>query len=229
LEVANPFYACEQSDLLKPSIDALRGSPGRENSVFNLSPDESSPVLASSEITSSKNLLLTFSKPILQAFDQSSFMISPVLRIDTVISLSSKQIELLFSEDFSANTIYNLSITGLKDCSENVYVQAEPLQIILPVQAKIGDVLINELLFNPKTGSPKFVELINVTDNYLEIKDWKLGNLDDAGEIDQIKQLSGISVIIPPKGFVAITPNPDQLKLDFSKSVFGQFVQLTTF
>jgi hypothetical protein len=96
----------------------------------------------------------------------------------------------------------------------------------LPVQAEIGDVLINELLFNPKTGSPKFVELINVTDNYLEVKDWKLANLDNVGETDQLKKISEASVIIPPKGFLAITTNSAQLKQDFPKSAFGLIVAI---
>lgn len=228
LEVTNPFYACEQSDLLRPSIDPLRGTPGRQNSTFDLSPDENPPVLNSFEFTSSKSLLLTFSKPILSDFDKANFVFEPSLEIDSIANTSSKQISLHFLEKVSPNTIYNLRMNSLADCSGNEYVQSEALQLVLPVQAKIGDVLINELLFNPKTGSPKFVELINVTDNYLEVKDWKLANLDDASEVDQVKQLSENSIIIPPRGFLPITTNPDMLKLDFPKSAFGEFVKIAT-
>ncbi|MFC5626307.1 lamin tail domain-containing protein [Algoriphagus winogradskyi] len=227
LEVANPFYACEQSDLLKASIDPLRGTPGRQNSVFDLSPDGSLPALNLFEFTSSKSLLLTFSKPILAGFDQSNFKFEPSLGIDSVFHLSSKQIQILVSEEFVLNKIYHLSINGITDCSGNEYIQAEALLLVLPIQAQIGDVLINELLFNPKTGSPKFVELVNVTENYMEVKDWMLANLDDSGEIDQVKKISEASVIIPPQGFLAITTNVDQLKLDFPKSAFGQIMQLS--
>ncbi len=227
LEVANPFYACEQTDLLRPSIDPLRGTPGRQNSVFDLSADENSPVLNSFEVTSAKSLLLTFSKPILTGFDQSNFVFEPSLEIDSVFHVGSNQIQILFSEELTANTIYKLSVNGLMDCSGNEYLETKPLQLVLPAQAKIGDVLINELLFNPKTGSPKFVEVVNVTENYLEVKNWKLANLDDDGEIDQVKKLSEIPIIIPPKGFLAITTNPDMLKLDFPKSAFGNFVKIT--
>jgi hypothetical protein len=227
LEVANPFYACEQSDLLKASIDPLRGTPGRQNSVFDLSPDGSLPALNLFEFTSSKSLLLTFSNPILAGFDQSNFKFEPSLGIDSVFHLSSKQIQILVSEGFVLNKIYHLSINGITDCSGNEYIQAEALLLVLPIQAQIGDVLINELLFNPKTGSPKFVELVNVTENYMEVKDWMLANLDDSGEIDQVKKISEASVIIPPQGFLAITTNVDQLKLDFPKSGYGQIMQLS--
>lgn len=228
LEVANPFYACGQSDLLQPSIDPLRGTPGRQNSVFDLSPDVSEPMLISSEFTSPNSLLLTFSKPILAGFSQSSFAFEPSLEIDSIVHTGSGQIQLLFSEEVAANTVYLLDIVGLMDCSGNDYRQTAPLRLVLPVYARAGDVLINELLFNPKTGSPKFVELVNVTDNYLEIKDWSLANLDDAGAINQAKPLSESSLIVPPGAYVAITSNPDQLRLDFPKSAFGKFVKLAT-
>ncbi|MEB2780823.1 lamin tail domain-containing protein [Algoriphagus sp. C2-6-M1] len=228
LEVANPFYACEQSELLSHSIDPLRGTPGSENSTFDLSPDEIPPVLNSIEFTSSKSLLMTFSKPILASFVKSNFLFVPSLEIDSIAYTSSRQISLYFSDEVTPNTVYNLTSSELKDCSGNEYIQADPIQLVLPVQAKIGDVLINELLFNPKIGSPKFVELINVTDNYLEVKQWKLANLDNSGEIDQVKLLSETSLIISPQGFLAITTNPAMLKLDFSKSAYGEFAKIAT-
>tara|TARA_R110002072_G_scaffold303043_2_gene491893 strand:- start:56536 stop:59064 length:2529 start_codon:yes stop_codon:yes gene_type:complete len=228
LEVANPFYACEQTDLLRPSIDPLRGTPGKQNSIFDLSPDTNLPILNSAEFTSPKNLLLTFSKPILAVFDEANFVFEPSLQIDSISQPSSKQIELLFSDEVAANKIYSLQINGLLDCSGSEYTQTDPLKLVLPVQAKKGDVLINELLFNPKTGSPKFVELINVTDNFLEINDWKLAHLDNSGEIDQVKLLNVNSLVVPPRGFLAITTNPDMLKLDYPKSAFGNFAKIAT-
>ncbi|WP_425637178.1 lamin tail domain-containing protein [Algoriphagus yeomjeoni] len=228
LEVANPFYACEQNDLLRASIDPLRGTPGRQNSVFDLTPDETEPVLNSYEFITSKSLLLTFSKPILSGFDNSGFELDPSLEIDSIIQPNSSQVHIVFASEVAANTIYKLSINNLSDCSGNEYVQVEPLELVLPVDAKIGDVLINELLFNPRTGSPKFVELVNITDNFLELKHWKLANLDETGGADQVKKISESSVIIPPKGFLAITTSPEQLKLDYPKSTFSEFIKIAT-
>jgi len=228
LEVANPYYVCEQSDLLKSSIDPLRGTPGRQNSLFDLSVDTNIPILDFAEFSSASTLLLTFSKPMLAHFDNSNFVFDPSLKIDSIALLSSKQIQIFFSGEVSANTIYNLRINDLEDCSGNKYLQTEPLQLVLALQAQIGDVLINELLFNPRTGSPKFVELINMTDNFLEIKSWSLAHFDYSGEIDQVKQLSVNPLILPPRSFLAITTNPDMLKLDFPKSAFGKFAKIAT-
>lgn len=228
LEVANPFYACEQSDLLKPSIDPLRGTPGRQNSIFDLTPDENPPLLNRVEFSSSKSLILSFSKPILSGFDPVNFVFEPSLQIDSIAQSSSKEIQIFLAEDLTANTIYRLRINGLTDCSGNGFLQTEPFQFVLPVQAEKGEVLINELLFNPKAGSPKFVELINVTDNYLDIQDWKLANFDEMGEVAQVKQLGESSLILPPRGYLAITTSPDMLKLDYARSSMGAFVHIAT-
>ncbi len=37
-------------------------------------------------------------------------------------------------------------------------------------------VLINEIMFNPKNGEPKWIEFINNTDSTINIKDWTIGN-----------------------------------------------------
>ncbi|MEP2296268.1 lamin tail domain-containing protein, partial [Algoriphagus sp.] len=226
LEVPNPFYPCDQSSLLKASVDLLRGTPGRENSVLSLAPDVSLLSLISAEFLTEKSLLLTFSKPVLVGLDQSNFGFDPNLSIDSLFVVKSNQIQIFLENEVSPNTIYTLQINGVFDCFGNQFVQDEVIRLVLPLQAQIGEVWINELLFNPKTGSPKFIELVNVSDSYVEVKDWMLANKDEFGEVDQLKQLSETSVIIPPKGFLAITTNTDQLKLDFPKSSFGQFTKI---
>ncbi|WP_439487499.1 lamin tail domain-containing protein [Algoriphagus sp.] len=228
LEVANPYNPCDQSDNLKPSQDPARGTPGRKNSVFDLTVDSVPPILNSAEFSSAQSLMLTFSKPIIVDGLLEAFSFDPFLEVDSVAQVNSKQIQLMFSESIIPNTIYHLSIHDLIDCDGNVLAQSKPWELVLPVQAQVGDVIINELLANPKTGSPKFVEVKNVTDNFLELKHWKLANLNNSGEINQIRQFSELSSVISPQGYLAITTDTDLLKLDFPKSASGSFLRMSS-
>lgn len=228
LEVANPYFPCDQSDNLKSSIDPVRGTPGKKNSVFDLTVDITPPVLEAAEFTSAQSLLLTFSKPMIVNNLKSGFTFEPDLQIDSVAQVDSRQIQLVFSEIVVASKVYLLHIPELIDCDGNVFVQTIPVELVLPVQAHVGDVFINELLANPRTGSPKFVEVKNVTANYLELKHWKLANLDNADEINQIRQFSEFSLVIPPGGYLAITTDTDLLKLDFPKSASGTFLRMSS-
>ncbi|HCX77578.1 MAG TPA: hypothetical protein DHU93_21525, partial [Algoriphagus sp.] len=100
--------------------------------------------------------------------------------------------------------------------------------IIRPSEAQIGDVMINEVLFNSRTGSPKFVELINATNRYLELRDWKLANLDAQGKVNQVRAISDRSLVIPPKAQLAISTDTVQLKFDYPLSSMGLFHQINT-
>lgn len=227
LEVVNPFLRCEQSALLVPSTAAARGTPGRQNSVLDLSPDDEPPVLVFWQFEGPRELFLRFSEPILTDFNPSSFIFSIPISIDSVLG-EGPELRLLFQEDFPANEWVQMSVLNLIDCTGNEFTSDQEIDILRPAKAEIGDVLLNELLFNPQTGDPKFIELYNKTSKFLEVGSWSLANLDDAGEVDQLRQISEKSVVIPPLGFIAITTDSTKLQSRFPKSRNGNFLQINS-
>lgn len=226
LELVNPFLQCDQSDSLLPSIDPSRGTPGKINSVFDVTPDLEAPQFMQYEFDEAGNLILTFSESLQEMGLDDSFQFSPLLGIDSVW-LNRNQIVFRFQEGFPENELVELSISDLLDCSGNSIATTE-VEIIRPSEAKIGEVIINEVLFNPKSGSPKFVELANATDKYLEIKNWNLANWDDLGEVNQVRILSESSLVLPPKGYLAITTDATRVKMDYPKSVDGNFHEIAS-
>lgn len=226
LEVSNPFYACEQSELLVPSKDPLRGTPGKVNSNFDLTSDSDIPRLEEGYFMNSTMINLRFSEPIIPNASSLNFSFSPDLQLDSVKFLDSRSIQLILKSEAISNQVYQLEINGISDCSGNE--SSNSFELILPIPAKKGDLIINELLFNPKTGSPKFVELYNRTDSYLEIGDWQLANLNELGEVDQIRRLAENRLQIPPKSYLSITTNIDRLKIDYPLASSGAFHLLRT-
>lgn len=225
LEIVNPYYACDQSDLLQSSKDSFRGTPGKENSVLDLSGDIIAPEFISWRFISPTQLVLIFSETIYPDFSTENFTFQSTVLIDSVVSDRSK---IILEVELEENLEYLLSISGLRDCSGNSVLSLEPVMIVLPTQAKIGDLVINELLFNPRTGDPKFVELQNLTEKYLEIGNWKLANLDESGKIDQVRVLNELGLIIPPGGYLAITTDSGRLKLAYPRSFSGLFHEVST-
>ncbi len=225
LEIVNPFYACDQSDLLRTSKDLSRGTPGKKNSVLDLSKDTTAPQFISWRFISPTQLELSFSETIYPDFSAGNFTFQPAVEIDSVRSVRSK---IILGGKWEENQEYQLSIYGLRDCFGNIFQPSEPIQIVLPSLAKIGDLVINELLFNPRTGDPKFVELQNRTDNYLEIGNWKLANLNESEKIDQVRVFSEPGLVIPPNGYLAITTDSDRLKLGYPRSFKGFFHEVSS-
>lgn len=139
--------------------------------------------------------------------------------------MERNRITFRFQDTSPENELVELSISDLLDCSGNTIIPIG-LEIIRSSEAKIGELSINEVLFNPKSGSPKFVELANTTDQYLEIKNWRLANLDDLGEVNQVKSFAENSLVIPPNGFLAITTDTSRLIMDYPKSAEGDFYKI---
>ncbi len=192
---------------------------------MDLSQDNVAPEFISWRFISPAQLELSFSETINPDFSIENFTFHPEVQIDNIISDRSK---IILGLDLVENLEYQLSIERLRDCFGNGIQSSESVRIVLPSQAKIGDLVINELLFNPRTGDPKFVELQNLTDKYLEIGSWKLGNLNASGEIDQIRLFSNAGLVIPPAGYLAITTDSERLKLAYPRSFSGSFHGIST-
>lgn len=227
LEISNPFLDCDQTEFLKASVDPLKGTPGRVNSVIDLSPDTDSPFITEVEFIDSLNLLVQFSEPINFDPSTSNVHFQPDLEIGTIFSESSSSLFIQLVNPAQPSFEYKIEFDSVFDCSGNELEQRnEP--IILPSKVQEGDVLINELLFDPKVGSPKFVELYNSSQKYLDFRKLKLANLDDIGSVNQIKNISEKPLILPPNTYLAITTDTILLKQIFPNSSNGNFFQIST-
>lgn len=225
LEVTNPFISCEQTSFLKSSIDPLRGTPGRENSIFDLSAEIIPPVLEAAYFLDSVSIVLEFSQPVRSVQDAFHIEISD-LDIDSVFQLLPSSIQINLKGPAIPSLIYELTLNQLADCYGSIVEVMNPIKIVLPENGVEGDVGINELLFNPQTGRPKFVEIFNKSNKYIALSSLVLGNVDDEGKPDQFKVFSNSSRVLPPKSYLAITTDTLKLKADFPKSSGNHFIQI---
>ena len=86
--------------------------------------------------------------------------------------------------------------------------------------AEPGDILLNEVLFNPLPGGADFLELFNVSEKYINLKDWFLGNFElDADNVHPInlKKIVSDNLIIAPHDYLVFTEQ-DNLS-DFYSSI----------
>jgi len=228
LEVTNPFYSCDQSVLLQASKDPLRGTPGKQNSVFSLDVDLEKPSIIRSFFRDNSSIILDFSKTIFPSLSEKNFSFEPDLPISEVVFEKSNRILIRLKSPAVANSNYKLSFSAILDCSGNSLEPNKFIELVLPLPAKIGDLIISELLFNPKTGFPKFVEIQNITTATLEFSSWQLANLDDSGNPAQIRALGEENLQISPKGFAVFTTNPSLLLSAYPNSDMTTFYQLSS-
>ena len=226
LEVPNPDYACANSDLLAPSKDLSRGTPGRQNSIFTTEQANSFPVVQSAYFRDSSSIQVIFSGPIASTLSLAAIEFSPTLLLDSLSIQNGKELILFLKTPVQTGELYRLRITGIRDCWGNALDEIEVFPLVLPATALPGELIINELLFDPRSGDPKYVELRNVSQKYLKLDSWSLANLDRNGSVNDIRVFGNQGLILSPEDFLAITTDSSQLKLSFPKSSAGSFFQV---
>ncbi len=229
LEVINPWYPCESETNYTPSISENKGTPGQPNAVFDDSPDRTAPRLLSAIPEDNYRILLRFSKPVGPHNDGSSFRLTPEREIRAAYSDSLDQFQwvLVLQEPLQQNQAYLLTAENWRDCSGNsLDPAAAELWLKIPGVAEEGDLLLNEILFNPDTGVPKFVEIYNNSEKYLNLKNWKLANATDR-EISNRRVIKGANLILDPFDYLVVTTDAQRLAERYPLNDREKFVEMS--
>jgi len=228
LEIVNPYSPCPENENLKPSEASQRGTPGQENSVFDDSPDTISPILLKAEANGRTEIVLEFSKVISIEMHQIQLEISPTISLEAFIIDPSNPSRLILSltDRLEENIPYQIAVNNLRDCSGNlINSQANTAILTLPLLAEAGDVVLNEVLFNPRTGVPKFVEIYNQSAKYIDLNGWKLANIAD-GEMANRRIVANERLIIEPFSFLVFTTDASVLIQAYPKGKKEAFIDL---
>ena len=218
LELIDPNNKCLGIQNWQASNHTAGGSPGIQNSVYQLQMNAVSPKILSAVVVDEYTISLAFDKSIdslsgalkanyrlnngigepLTATPQSPYFTSVLLKLNTPVS---KGLE------------YVLTVNSISDCAGNlVDPAANTIKLFVTKDIKPNDILISEVMVNPKLGGVDFIEIYNATDHVLDLSTLKLGNIDSQGNIASVKGVSNNSVFIPSKAFWVLTSDVEVVK-----------------
>ncbi len=186
------------------------GTPAQANSVSQTLTDLTAPRLRRAEAFDNTSILLTFDENIeKQNLGNVQFTISPNLNIQSlnfVTEFNLSQIKILLNDNILPNQKYTITVQNIRDCSQNLIQGNNTADFGLAVIGEKGDIVLNEILFNPPTSGSDFVEIFNTSDKYINLKNWRIANFEN-GILANQKQLSALDLSISPKGYAVFTPN----------------------
>jgi hypothetical protein len=230
LEMVDLTFPCGEKDNWETTVDDSGGTPGRENSIGEARVDVIPPVLDRVNVGGSVELHLLFDKRMdsLNAVAGAQIELSGrnILKKE-VIRPDFNTLRLILDSPLLAGQEYRLSVRNIADCSGNILREVERV-IALPVTADSGDVVINEVLFNPFNGGADFVELYNRSSKHIFIKDWALGNVKADGT-SSYTLVTSQNVTIPPFSHLALTTEVNILKEQYPTEAERQFLQMNSF
>ncbi|MEM9856309.1 MAG: lamin tail domain-containing protein [Bacteroidota bacterium] len=221
LEIIDPTNDCAQKSNWTASEDFTGGTPAVQNSVFAEKPDLTGPKILSVFAFSPDTLDIKFNEILdPNSIALAAYSITPNTEVASVIiSENLLSLKLILKNSLESGITYTLSISNIRDCPGNV-ILAEAAVFTLIQAAEPGDILLNEVLFNPLPGGADFLELFNVSEKYINLKDWFLGNFElDADNVHPInlKKIVSDNLIIAPHDYLVFTEQ-DNLS-DFYSSI----------
>jgi hypothetical protein len=227
LEIIDPGNLCSEGQNWTASDDPSGGTPGRRNSVFASKPDLTAPKLLGAVPTSANQLLLTFDEKLAKTLpDASDFNIEPSTELASIsfIDASLTQLDLALTSPLQPGTDYTLLVSYVQDCAGNSMAETR-LSLGLPEVADSLDVALNEILFNPRPTGTDFLEIVNVSDKYFNLKNWSVANRED-GVVKNAKVITTTDFLLKPGAYLVLTVSADILKGEYPLSLEEHFLEV---
>jgi len=219
-------------DNWKASENMKGGTPGTINSVDGNHPDEYAPALLRTYTIDSVTVVAIFNEPL----DSNSASTIQNYQIDqgvgSPISANSKppiftEVELKLPVAMHPNLVYQLTTTNISDCAGNTEGNGQ-IKIGLPTAADTTDIVINEILFNPKTNGYDYVELYNRSNKIVDLKELFFANKSSSGSFDKIASLSNRPVLFFPGNYFVMTENSESIIQNYLVKHPENIVELTS-
>src|SRR5690554_5408418 len=227
IERINPELLCSSSDNWRASVDPSGGTPGIQNSIYNNTPDTDGPTVIGFETELPNRLVIRFSEPMDSlSLENTAFTSAPVLTVSSreLVGRYPTKLTLEFNESFIAGETYTFSLSNFSDCSGNT--NNYDGTFIIPQASTKGDLIINEILFNPLTGGSDFIELYNNSDKYIDMKDWVLANYKNDTISNQKKVIQ--SYVLAPHDYVVLTVDSNFQLMNYPVATPGKFIQMSS-
>jgi Lamin Tail Domain/CHU_C Type IX secretion signal domain/Bacterial Ig-like domain len=233
LEMTDTKNPCNGFTNWKASVDIKGGTPGKKNAVDAVNADAVAPQLLRAFATDSVNITLVFDEPLdsLKAATVNNYNISDGIGVPqsavTITPIFNK-VNLKLNTPLSRNKVYTVTTLALTDCAGNTIAAKNTARVGLSSVADSLDIVINEILFNPKSNGTDYVEIYNRSKKIIDLKQMYIANRNTAGVISNIKQLSTDNYLLFPEDFLVITEDALIIKRDFITKNMDAFLTIAS-
>lgn len=125
----------------------------------------------------------------------------------------------IITDRMKVDSIYNFRIhQTLNSCWKNGSLESTSLKFSLPSNPIENEIVINEILFDPDALGSDYIEILNNSGKYFNLKKLQFGSLDNYGNISDIHFLSKENRTISPYEAIAFTQDLDWIQEQFDNS-----------
>ncbi len=235
LEQKDPLNPCAGIDNWSASNDANGGTPGKVNSINSLNPDTKAPEIIRIAYLNNTNIVIYFSESLHanSIYNATSYTInngigSPSIIIPYFPEL--KKVGLNLAVPLQTGIIYTLTINGtLTDCVGNLINTIITGRFAIPQPMVKGDLILNEILFNPKTDGYDFAEFYNSSSKVLSLDEVKTANVDTlANAFSNLSFIDTLGYLIFPKEYYVLSQGAETVIKQYNTTNEKNFINVST-
>jgi hypothetical protein len=178
------------------------------------------------------HILIQFSElPAIEtATDTLNYELTPSLGHPDMAYVNSEDsalLNIIFEEPMPQDEELTLSLANIYDRNGNLMPDFDTTFVYR--EAGHGDLVINEVLFNPYSGGTDFVELYNRSDYAVNLKHLHLSRRSDDGALEQFISLSNEHFYMQPGEYLAFTDGKELILRDYYSENEENIVELAGF
>lgn len=236
LEQKDPTNPCGGNNNWTASNHADGGTPGSQNSVFAIS--TAGPRPQSQKLIGNNILQIWFDQQMdaVSMGNTQAYLLNPGSLNPSSATPNPADpafVELEFSQPFESGLIYTLEIgQSILNCAGRAVEAGTAIEFGLPDTPQQGDVVINEILFNPLTGSNDFVELYNRSNKIINLEDLRLGairqTIPNPADTSLREIISSTSLMLP-QTYVLLTTDTAGITQFYHCPSTENFIAMSSF
>lgn len=212
LECVDPDNLSGNENNWKASCASEGGTPGKVNSVSAVAPDDSRAEIDYFYMNAPDTLVITFTKPMslaslsnqhnFQITNQESYILKALPEYP-----ECRSVALILSEKIQEEI--QVEVSGVKDISGYDLEGFYSFRIGMPANARLGDLVFNEIMFNPLPGESDYVELFNTSDKYILLESLRFTSQKVDGTLSEALALGTGKRVFTPLSYLCFTRQPE--------------------
>jgi hypothetical protein len=212
MERVNPDDPCNSYDNWRACVRQQGSSAGRKNSVLDRSTDGIAPQLLYVLSEPENAVTLVFNEPLSQpGLNVTQWTVNGVaIDLTTAYLTGDERNELVLTYGaMTANTIYSFNLLGIADCWSNVAMNING-SFALPQAPVEGELIINEILYDPFDGGSDFIEIYNRSTHAVSLDSCALADAT-SGEMNTPDFITERNLLLMPGSFLVLARDGREL------------------
>ena len=145
----------------------------------------------------------------------------------TALNDHATKVKVTLSSNLDSNIIYHFTVKNMNGCTGVSHLQTVS-EFALTAVPTSGELVINEVMFHPRSSGVEFIEIYNTsTDKLFKIKDIIITEADIVSNFDRvILKMDTIESYIFPSSYIVFTRNKNKLEEQYPNTVIENCINV---